>query len=165
MSAAALLAREYDLMYMTAGMNLEGMTREHSLVQPSPGGNCANWILAHVVGVQNSVLQLAGAEPVWDDESLAAVGTDPVTGPDDAVDWAELVERFLSSRERCVAAVEGLSEETLSDRLEDPFGDECSRAELLGLLLVHQMYHVGQLGLSRRLAGLPGAIRGPEQGG
>lgn len=161
MSAAGLLAREYELMYMTAEMNLEGMTPEHALVQPSPSGNCANWILAHLVDVQNSVMKLAGAEPVWDDDSVAGVGADPITAPGEAVDWAELVDRFLSSRKRCIVALEGLSEETLSDGLEDPFGEPCSRAELLGLLLTHQMYHVGQLGLSRRLAGLPGAIRGP----
>lgn len=163
MSAAGLLAREYELMYMTAAMNLDGMTPEHALVQPEPSGNCANWILAHLVDVQNSVMQLAGAEPVWDDESVAGVGPDPVTGPDEAVDWEELVDRFLSSRERCVSALEGLSEETLSDGLQDPFGEPCTRAELLGFLLIHQMYHVGQLGLSRRLAGLPGAIRAPGQ--
>lgn len=165
MSAAGLLAREYELMYMTAQMNLDGMTPEHALVQPSPAGNCANWILAHVVDVQNVVMKLAGAEPVWDDARVSGVGPDPITGPDEAVDWEELVDRFLSSRERCVSALEGLSEETLSDGLEDPFGEPCTRAELLGFLLIHQMYHVGQLGLSRRLAGLPGAIRAPDQEG
>lgn len=163
MSAAGLLAREFDLMYRMAGMNLEGMTREHSLVQPSPSGNCANWILAHLVDVQNSVMKLAGAEPVWDDETVTRVGTEPVTAPGEAVDWAELVHRFLSSRERCIAAIQGLSEETLSDGLEDPLGEPCSRAELLAFLATHQIYHVGQLGLSRRLAGLPGAIRAPGQ--
>ncbi len=104
-SAAGLLAREFELMYGIAGMNLEGMTQEHSLVQPSPGGNCANWILAHFVSVQNSVMRIAGAEPVWEDESVAEVGHDPITAPDQAVDWTELVDRFLSSRERCVAAI------------------------------------------------------------
>ena len=165
MSAAGLLAREYELMYMTAAMNLDGMTAEHALVQPSPSGNCANWILAHLVDVQNSVMQLAGREPVWDAPAVEEVGPDPITDPSEAVEWEELVDRFLSSRERCVGALEGLSEETLSDGLEDPFGEPCTRAELLGFLLIHQMYHVGQLGLSRRLAGLPGAIRAPGQEG
>lgn len=53
MTVQELLAHQFGLVYQTAATNLEGMTREHSLVQPEPGGNCANWILGHLVRVQN----------------------------------------------------------------------------------------------------------------
>ena len=43
------------------------------------------------------------------------------------------------------------------------YGGTCSRAELLNLLAFHQTYHVGQLAISRRIAGLDGAIKGPGQ--
>ena len=38
----------------------------------------------------------------------------------------------------------------------DPFGNQVTRGEFLNLMAFHQCYHAGQLGLSRRLAGLPG---------
>jgi uncharacterized damage-inducible protein DinB len=44
-----------------------------------------------------------------------------------------------------------------------PFGGQTSRAELLALLAQHQMYHAGQLGIVRRIAGLEGAVKGPGQ--
>ena len=44
----------------------------------------------------------------------------------------------------------------------DPFGEATTRGGLLNLLAVHQNDDAGQLGLVRRLSGLPGVIRAPE---
>ena len=41
------------------------MTHAQSLAQPAGGGNCANWILGHLVNVHNAVIRVARAEPVW----------------------------------------------------------------------------------------------------
>jgi uncharacterized damage-inducible protein DinB len=71
--------------------------------------------------------------------------------------------RFLESRERCVAAVQNLEDARLADMVPHPFGGQTSRAELLALLAQHQMYHAGQLGIVRRIAGLEGAVKGPGQ--
>jgi len=163
MTTRDLLVQQFGMIYDIAARNLEGMTHEHSLVQPRPTGNCANWILAHLVSVHNGVMQAAGAEPVWESDELARVRFDPIRGPDDAVDWNTLRDRFLGSRARCLAALSGLSDESLAEEVPDPFGGTTTRAGLLSVLAVHQTYHMGQLGLSRRIAGLGGAIRGPGQ--
>ena len=55
------IAHQFGLMYRVTASNLERMTPEQSLAQPSPGGNCANWILGHLTNVQNGVMQLLGA--------------------------------------------------------------------------------------------------------
>ena len=161
--ARDVLVQQFGLVYDIAARNLEGMTHEQSLAQPRPSGNCANWILAHLVNVHNGVMELVGAEAVWESDELARVRFDPVRGPDDAVDWDTLRDRFLGSRDRCLAALSGLSDEALAEGVPDPFGGTTTRAGLLGVLAFHQTYHVGQLGLSRRIAGLGGAIRGPGQ--
>ncbi len=163
MNMQETLAQQFGLVYQTAAMNLKGLTHEQSLAQPSPGGNCANWILGHLVTVHNGVMQLVGEKPVWESDQLARAGWDPITGPTKAIDWDTLRDRFLESRERCLAAVSGLSQAALNESVPDPFGGTSTRAELLSLLAFHQAYHTGQLGISRRIAGLEGAVKGPGQ--
>jgi uncharacterized damage-inducible protein DinB len=161
----ATLEQSFALVYQTAEANLADLSPEVSLARPEGGGHCANWILGHLVKVHNGVMEVLGEDPVWEDERLDRVDRGPIEGPDDALDWEALRERFLGSRERCLAAVRGLTDEELEERLTDPFGEETSRAGLLASLAFHQAYHVGQLGLARRVAGLPGAVRGPGQDG
>jgi uncharacterized damage-inducible protein DinB len=157
------LGQHFGLMYQVAAANVDGITHEKSLAQPAPGGNCANWILGHLTQVQNGVMRLVNEQPVWESEQLARAGFDPITGPGNAIDWATLKDRFLGSRERCLKAISALSDRSLDETVPHPFGGTCSRAELLNTLAFHQTYHVGQLGMSRRAAGLEGAIKGPGQ--
>lgn len=115
------------------------------------------------MSVHNGVMRVLGEDPVWESEELARVGHDAIRGPEDAIAWDTLRDRFLGSRERCLAAVRALTEEVLDEQLPDPFGGTSDRAELLTILAFHQTYHAGQLGLARRIAGLPGAIKAPGQ--
>ena len=45
--------------------------------------------------------------------------------------------------------------------MPDPFGNDSTRAGLLGTLVVDQCYHAGQLGMARRAAGHKAAILAP----
>jgi uncharacterized damage-inducible protein DinB len=162
MNGKEVLKRQYALLYRTVGANLSGLTAEDSLRQPAPGGNCANWILGHLVGAHNQVMRLMGEEPVWEDESLERAGSHPITDPTEGLDWDTLRDRFLESEERCLAAVDRMTEEQLGEGgFSDPFGADCTRGELLNLLAFHQAYHAGQLGIARRLAGHAGVIGAP----
>jgi len=163
MSIQELIAQNFEMMYQTATDNLVGMTRERSLVQPSPGGNCANWILGHLTRMQNGVMSLIGEKPVWESDQLDRVRFDPITGPANAIDWDTLKDRFLASRERCLAAISTLSDRALAETVPHPFGGTCTRAELLNMLAFHQSYHTGQLAIARRIAGLDGAVKQPGQ--
>ena len=163
MTMQEALAQHFGFIYKITATNLEGMTPEQSLAQPSPGGNCANWIVGHLTNVQNGVMQLLGEKPVWESDELARAGAEPIVGRNASIDWNTLRSRFLGSRDRCLAAISTLSDERLTELVPHPFGGTCSRVELLNLLAFHQAYHVGQLGMSRRIAGLEGAVKGPGQ--
>ena len=143
MKVQEAIAQQFGLMYKIAATNLEGITSEQSLAQPSPGGNCANWLLGHLTNVQN--------------------GFEPISGRHAAIDWNTLRDRFLGSRDRCLAAISAQSDERLAESVPHPFGGTCTRAELLNVLAFHQAYHGGQLAMSRRIAGLEGAVKGPGQ--
>jgi len=163
MDARELLRQQFSLMYQVAERNLEGMSRQHSLAHPAPGGNCANWILGHLTNVQNGAMKLMGENPVWESDQLQRAGFDPITASEQAIDWDTLRDRFLGSRERTLAAIGRLSNEALNETVPHPFGGTCTRGELLNTLAFHQTYHVGQLGVMRRVAGLEGAIKAPGQ--
>lgn len=166
MNAKDALKTQYYFFYLTAKQNLEGIDAEASVRQPQPGGNCANWIVGHLVDVQNAVAGLVGEAPVWEHESLSELGDTPITGAGEALDWDAMVTGLLDSEDRVLAALDALSDEQLDEGgLTDPFGNEVTRGEFLNLLAVHQNYHAGQLGLSRRLVGLPGVIRAPQPAG
>jgi len=157
------LEKQFGYVYMVTAANLEGLTHEQSLAQPSPGGNCANWILGHLTDVQNGTMRLLGEKPVWESDQLKRAGYDPISGAAGAIEWNTLRDRFLGSRERCLAAIAKLSDEALAESVPHPFGGATTRAELLGTLAFHQAYHAGQLALSRRIAGLEGAVKAPGQ--
>jgi uncharacterized damage-inducible protein DinB len=163
MNMQTILATNFRLTYQTIAANLEGMTHEQSLARPSSGGNCANWILGHVVNIHNRLMDLVGERPVWESDQLARAGWDPITDPGKAIDWDTLKESFLGSRERCLTAISALSDERLAELVPHPFGGETTRAELMSVLAFHQAYHAGQLAISRRVAGLAGAVKGPGQ--
>jgi uncharacterized damage-inducible protein DinB len=161
MDLRTVLAAQMRLLYDTVALNVEGVSQDHSLAQPPGGGNCANWILGHLVVVQNRLAAMLETGPVWEDPALERAGQEPITGPHQAIPWETMVTRFLDSDQRVLEALEKLPEERLADRLPDPFGGNTPRGDLLAVVVFHQIYHAGQLALSRRIAGLPGAIRAP----
>jgi uncharacterized damage-inducible protein DinB len=163
MNMQEAIVKQFGYMYQVTAANLEGITPEQSLAQPSPGGNCANWILGHLTNVQNGVMRALGEKPVWESEELKRAGFEPIAGRAATIDWNTLRDRFLGSRERCLAAISALSDEKLAESVPHPFGGTSSRAELLNLLAFHQAYHGGQLAMSRRIAGFEGAVKGPGQ--
>lgn len=159
--ARDLLTVEFGMIFDVAGANLAGMTLEDSLVQPVGGGNCANWILSHCVHALNRIMHTLGEHPVWDHDGLAAPRSAAIVEARDAMPWDEMRERFLGARGRCLAAIERMSDDALAVELASPMGGSWTVAQLLAFQAFHLGYHVGQLGLSRRMAGLDGAIRGP----
>jgi len=165
MTAKEGLIQQYRFLYRTIAANLEAMTEEESILQPAPGGNCANWILGHLIVVQNNALALLGEPPIIQHENLPRGQQGPVTGPENAIPFDEARTRFLASEDRFIGALAGLGEGDLQQAgFTDPFGDSTTKGGLLNLIAFHQAYHAGQLGLSRRLVGREGAIKAPGAG-
>lgn len=164
MNARDMFVQQFGSIYSVIARNVEGLTHADSLAPAAGGANTANWILGHVANVQNAVMHIVGAPPVWESEQLERARFDhPIRDAADAIDWDTLVERFNASREACLAALASLSDEALAEKMPDPFGNDSTRAGMLGVLVVHQCYHAGQLGMARRAAGRKTAILAPGQ--
>ena len=143
-------------------INLEGITHEESLVQPRPAGNCLNFVVGHLVNVHNGVLAMLGQEPAIDDARIAryARGSRPLTDPAEATDLETLKSAWETASDRIDAGLAALTPEFLDQRAaSSPTNNpnETNRT-LIGTVLFHQAYHLGQLGLLRRIVGKPGAI-------
>ena len=163
MEAADAIKTHYALAYRTIAMNTEGMSHEDSICQPAPDGNCANWIVGHVTAVQNEVMKLLGEAPAWDSEALERTAR-PITTEAEAIDWDVMLSELLASEKRCLAAIDRLSPEKLDEPGHpNPLGGELTFGELLNFLGFHQCYHAGQIGMARRVAGLDGVIKGPQE--
>jgi uncharacterized damage-inducible protein DinB len=158
-----LLTKQYELVYALSIPNLQEMTPADSLVASAGDGNTANWVLGHLISVHNGAMKLTGEELVVPDEELAGAAPEPEDRPAKPMNWARMSERFIQSRERCLAGISALSDSALAEPVPHPFGGECSRAELLQLVAIHSAYHAGQLAMCRRAAGRAGAIKGPSQ--
>jgi uncharacterized damage-inducible protein DinB len=164
MTERELLVQQYDAIYRVIARNVDGLTQAESLQPAAGGGNTANWILGHLVNVQNVVMKLVGAPPVWDSPQLERARFDHrIRDAAEAIDWDTLVARFNASHEACLAGLRSLGDEALAEKMPDAFGRPSTRAGVLGVLVVHQCYHAGQLGMTRRAAGKKAAILAPGQ--
>ncbi|MQA92516.1 MAG: DUF664 domain-containing protein [Gemmatimonas sp.] len=164
MTGRDMLVQQFDAIYGLIARNVDGLTHADSLAPAAGGGNTANWILGHVVNVQNAVMRIISAPAVWESEQLERARFDhPIRDADHAIDWDTLVERFNVSHDGCLAALAALSDDALAEKMPGPFGNESTRAGLLGVLVIHQCYHAGQLGMARRAAGKKAAILAPGQ--
>ena len=155
---AETLKKLYEIAHRAAHLNLEGIGHEESLVAPE-AGNTLNWVVGHMVATRDAVLAALDEEPIWDEErSLLYSGTaEGGWSPERALPLDSLVTDLDRSQERIMSAFDHLSDEAL----EEPSGNGtlCWR---LGFLHFHESYHVGQIGLLRRLLGKPGVIKPPK---
>jgi len=164
MNGRDLLVQQYDTIYRIVARNIGGLTHEDSLMLTAGGGNTANWILGHLVNVQNAVMEIIGAPPVWESDQLERARFDrPIRDAAHAIDWDTLAARFNASHQACLRALASLSDASLAEKMTDAFGRDSTRAGVLAGLVVHQCYHAGQLGMARRAAGKKAAIIAPGQ--
>ncbi|MCH9032386.1 MAG: DinB family protein [candidate division Zixibacteria bacterium] len=138
------------------------MSNSDSLASPDGGGNCASWILGHLVNTRNKQIGLLGKDPLYPVEKFARYeqGTDPLSDSDSGLPFDELLTAFDKLHDAWNAAFDEMSDDQLSAKAPfSPFGhsDE-TIGSLLGTLSFHESYHVGQIGMLRKICGMPSAV-------
>lgn len=139
-----------------------GISHEDSLKAPTPAGNCANWVLGHLVRTHITAVELTGKTPELSKEQFAQYdrGAPPISDAAKAVPFGELVETFTNLQKALMEGLDQVTGETMNQKA--PFSPLDNPDETVGSLLAgisfHQAYHVGQLGILRRVAGKEGAV-------
>lgn len=151
------LRHQSRLVQRTVGINLDGFSHEESLVHPEPAGNCANWVLGHLVAVYNDALPVFGQQSMVPASELAryARGSQPILHAEEAMPLDQLMRLWNDACERVLAGLGGFPVEALATAA--PFSPSGNSKETIGSLMstiiFHQSYHAGQLGVLRRIAG------------
>ena len=141
-----------DLLYQ----HCEGFEETAMRAVPEAGGNAALWILAHLVVNRNGLTRLVQgeAEPAfpWEQQAErgAAGDAERLPGKD------ELLRLFEGRHRTLIAGLRALGDEDLE---RCPEGSSIWRRRLLLAHFLHEAYHVGQIALARRLAGLEGVVK------
>jgi uncharacterized damage-inducible protein DinB len=147
----------YDFNHVAINRNCEGLVHNETLVRPQPKGNCANWVLGHIVYNRSFILTLVKEQPLWGEgEGDQYARESKPLEPKDALPLTKLLADFEETQVRLRRGLDALPAEELDLKHEE--GAMRPRGAQLHFLHFHEAYHAGQLGLLRRMAGKDGAI-------
>ncbi len=120
-------------------------------------GHDPRWILGHLAAVRTRVTAMMGLPAIpapW--ATAFGRGTSPADLPAD-LDMREIIAAFHAAGEAIGGGWEGLTGEALAAPLGRTLPDGSDTVGgALRFLAWHEAYHLGQLGIFRRLAGKPG---------
>jgi uncharacterized damage-inducible protein DinB len=154
------LARRLRFNEKLLAVETAGFTPEDWHLRPSAqGGNDAHWILGHVTQGRRMLARILGAAietAPW--EHGFGMNAKPDGTHAGYPDPAELARDFSASGERLEALLGDLTSERADSTWRGrpmPDGSQ-TLGDVLHFLYFHETYHLGQIGLLRRLAGKPG---------
>ncbi|NNM95755.1 MAG: hypothetical protein HKL88_09915 [Bacteroidia bacterium] len=126
-------------------MNMEGITHEESLKQMNHC-NTLNWVVGHLVLSRNSVLAMLNL-PAAPTEAMKEVYGRGVANPDmgKAMNIETLKSMYLDTQPLIMSALDKTSDEALLEKL--------------AFSGMHEAYHMGQIGMLRKMLGKEGAIK------
>jgi len=138
-------------------MTTDGFTAAEWAAAPDGGGNNAVWILGHLVASRRFLARRLGAtvpEDAWEGGfSMGAKPADPSTYPSPETLIAAFREAGGQLEERCGSL--DASEAAAPFGSSFPDGSETVEGGA-HFLYFHETYHLGQIGLLRRIHGHPG---------
>lgn len=159
--ALADLARRYRFNTQTAAVITGALGPGDWALRPAGGGNSPHWILGHVVATRRALRRMLGEqlEPApW--EASFSRGASPGSGEErDYPAPAELLADLEDSDAHLAPALAGLDAAALRREVGRSFPDGSTTVGgAVHFLYFHETYHLGQLGLLRRMAGQPGFV-------
>jgi hypothetical protein len=153
------LARQYRFSAGTLQMTTEGFGPEEWSAAPSErGGNTGHWLLGHVASARRSMLRELGEEiPKADWEPLFGMSVAPTGEGYPPVE--ELFADIAHSGERIDARFAHMDAAQLGAAASGKYPDGgTTREHAARFFFFHEAYHVGQLGLLRRIHGKAGFV-------
>ncbi len=152
----------FQVNYIAMSANIKDIDNQTSLIKPQPAGNHINWVLGHILVSRGMILEMLDEKPVLSDIQAAPYKRGSVSNPMDfLLPFEALVDRLNQSQIALKGAFGKITQDQLA--LIDEESDLEWKRQPLGdrllFLHFHEAYHIGQLGLLRRLAGMEGVIQ------
>ncbi|MGD8457353.1 MAG: DinB family protein [Anaerolineales bacterium] len=138
----------YQDSYALVKQNIEGIDHQDSLYQPPYGGNCANWILGHIIVARCNFMMMLDVPSIWDMDRcrLFIPGSPPITSTDGAIPFETLCADLEKTQEQLLQALDWVSDEKLSG-----MNGEKTIGGHLAFYNAHEAYHAGQLEIVRQI--------------
>lgn len=138
----SIFSQQLQFLKRVMGMNIEDVTQEDSMVTSPNSGNSVNWIIGHMIVVRDGMREALGLKPIADETMIERYqrGAQNVTA-ETAYKLEDLLEMYYRGTDEMVKHLEG-DEVTNKEAVET-----------MTVLLFHEAYHAGQIGLFRRLMG------------
>jgi uncharacterized damage-inducible protein DinB len=140
--------------------NLDGVSHEESTKPHDCGGNSTNWVVGHIVAARNSLLKNLGGKTIMPDASAAVYRRGSDGAARDGMQLEDLISTLDESQPLLIESLRQVPEQQLiaKSTFSSPAGPEATLGEAISAMVFHEAYHVGQLGILRRLLGKKGAI-------
>ena len=139
---------------------LKDISHEDSL-KPTATGQTLNWVVGHLAETRNGVIAWLAGEPAWPIEETARYKRGSDTLPaEEALPLEDLFKRYRGVQDALVKHIGEITPEQAQAKA--PFSPTSNPDEtvvsLLATLAFHEIYHLGQIGMLRRMAGQPRVI-------
>jgi uncharacterized damage-inducible protein DinB len=149
----------------TLNRNLETVTNEESLIQIGEKGNCINWIAGHILAVRDAVFSNFGMEKFLNESEIKRYerGSSPVNSLEGITDISRIKEGLDITYARWTELINSKDENFFNtsipgEGLPLPI-PEPTIGKLLFVLVYHEGYHTGQIGLAHRALGKDFSIK------
>jgi uncharacterized damage-inducible protein DinB len=157
MSVQESLIAGFQGAYMVLKLNSAGVTEEKGREHPMKGASCLNWVLGHVLYVRSLFGPALGIKteigPDW--AAVYSRGTSGKVEVGTGATLADLEAHYERSNAAVLARIAELTQVELDKIIDHPAFGPKPLEQYLALLLMHESYHIGQLGILRRGLGLP----------
>lgn len=135
---------------------LDGLTEDAARQRLFDGGSDLHWLLGHLVASRDGLLALLDSERVWDEDAARTFGrgsSPDAAPPTEDTSVGRQLERLGDQQAKLARLVE-----TAEDAVFERLSGRRSVAAWFEFLAWHETYHLGQVTLYRRAAGLPSPI-------
>jgi hypothetical protein len=163
--AKSTLMAGYSASQMIIMTTLDGISNDESMMLPTGGGNSINWVAGHILASRTSILKLLGEERYLslEEQIPYARGTDRLKPGDTCLSMERIREGLEKTGKTVLKKLRETTDSALSQDIDLPDFpikfDEPTVDAHLALLLYHEGYHTGQLGLGRCLVGKEARIK------
>lgn len=138
----------FDSSHEVINMSVNDISHEESLVSPPAGGNSINWVLGHMIFHRDVTREILGLEKLYGGSLEQYARGSGQLQPAKAIEFSKLREMYNSGHTELTEKLKN------TDLIPD-----AEKRETVTTLAFHEAYHVGQVGILRRVIGKEGAIK------